>query len=76
MLNLTLKSVNIRKYPYSVQVKENTVQKRLRIWTLFTRCSKRCHAHITQQPYFRTRPKPSKNKKIRIKYSYLVNSHL
>ena len=34
---------NVSKYgvlsgPYSVQVQENTDQKKLRIWTLFTQC--------------------------------------
>ena len=28
--------VNLRKSPYSVQMQENTDQKKLRIWTLFT----------------------------------------
>ena len=26
----------LSKYPYSVQIQENTDQKKLRIWTLFT----------------------------------------
>ena len=28
----------LRKSPYSVQIQENTDQKKLRIWTLFTHC--------------------------------------
>ena len=29
----------LRKSPYSVRIQENTDQKKLRIWTLFTQCS-------------------------------------
>ena len=28
----------LRIFPYSVLIRENTVQKKLRIWTLFTQC--------------------------------------
>ena len=31
----------LRKSPYSVRIQENTDQKKLRIWTLFTQCEAR-----------------------------------
>ena len=36
LLRLTLRKKCLRISPYSVQMQENTDQKKLRIWTLFT----------------------------------------
>ena len=43
-----MKSVQIRSFsdPYSVRMRENTDQKKLRIWTLFTQC--KVSGHISK----------------------------
>ena len=32
--------------PYLVQMRENTDQKKLRVWTLFTQCKRFMHSHL------------------------------
>ena len=39
-------------YPYSVQMQENTDQKKLHIWTLFTLCAKSTYFLIFKGPVF------------------------
>ena len=37
----------VRIFPYSVQMRENTDQKKLRLWTLFTQCSCFAILHVS-----------------------------